>query len=370
MSLDQSQFIEPGTGGHTRYPLHGGATYAYEARTGRRPLDFSQNVSPLGMPPAVRDALARAAFDADRYPDDDATALRQALAGHLGLPMEWILCGNGAADLIYRLAYAVRPRRALLAVPGFSEYEAALSQVGCELDFYRLTGHEDLKVHEDILPMICPGVDLVMLAQPNNPTGLTTDRALLMKILRRCEEIGAHLMVDECFLDFLPERDALTLAGEASASLLVVSAFTKFYGCAGVRLGWCVSANEELLHNMKTAGPPWSVSTLAQAAGIAALCEEEYSVRLRRLIAEERPYLTASLREMGFRVVDGQANFLLFHAEDEELAQKAVEAGIFLRDCRNFRGLGPGWYRVAVLTREKNERLLSFLNWTIRTARG
>lgn len=351
------------------YPPHGGATYAYEAQTGRRPLDFSQNVSPLGMPSAVRDAIARAAFGADRYPDDESTALRQALAGHLGVPAEWILCGNGAADLIYRLAYAARPRRALLAAPGFSEYEAALTAAGCRSEFYLLTSHEDLRVHEDILPMIHPGVDLVVLAQPNNPTGLTTDRALLEEILRRCEAAGARLMVDECFLDFLPERDALTMVGERSAALVVVSAFTKCYGCAGVRIGWCVCADEKLLIKMKTAGPPWSVSALAQAAGIAALGETAYAEELRGLIAGERPYLAAALRGMGFRVVDGQANFLLFYAGDEELAAKAAEADIFIRDCRNFRGLAPGWYRIAVLTREKNDRLLSFLRETCRMRR-
>lgn len=360
MPLDQSISIESGKDSRAQYPLHGGATYAYEAQTGRRPLDFSQNVSPLGMPPAVREAIARAAGDADRYPDDDAHALRQALAGHLHVPADWILCGNGAADLIFRLAYALRPRRALLAAPGFSEYEAALNQVGCESDFYLLTGHEDLRVHEDILPMIRPGVELVVLAQPNNPTGLTIERPLLLEILRRCEDVGARLMVDECFLDFLPDRGGLTLMGERSQALVVLSAFTKFYGCAGVRLGYCVCPDEKLLMKMKTAGPPWSVSTLAQAAGIAALKETAYGERLRQLVAGEREYLAAGLRGMGLRVVEGQANFLLFYAEDEALAQKAAGVGIFIRDCRNFRGLGPGWYRIAVLEREKNERLLSF----------
>ncbi len=340
---------------------HGGDWAGYRAEFGRDALDFSANVSPLGLPQGVADAIAAALPNADRYPDPLCRELRAKLAVHEGTAMEHILCGNGAADLIYRLVWAAKPRRALVTAPTFAEYAAALESAGCTVQRHFLKPENGFAVTDTILADITPEVDMVFLCQPNNPTGQLTPLPLVERILRRCEACGALLVVDECFLDFLPECESLTAKCFLnSKNLLILKAFTKLYGMAGVRLGYCLCADEDLLANMQAAGQPWAVSSLAQTAGLAALDETAYVARVRALIAQQRPRLTEGLRALGLQVLDGRANYLLFQGP-ETLGEALRPRGVVLRSCANYPGLDGSWYRTAVRTGPENEELLRIL---------
>ena len=180
-------------------------------------------------------------------------------------------------------------------------------------------------------------------------------------LLHRCEACGALLVVDECFLDFLPESEALSAKKLlASPHLIILKAFTKLYGMAGVRLGYCLCSNTALLDKMQAAGQPWAVSSLAQTAGLAALDETAYVARVQALIAQQRPVLRDGLRALGLRVLDGSANYLLFQAP-ETLGDVLRQRGIVLRSCGNYPGLDGSWYRTAVRTAPENQQLLKAL---------
>ena len=341
---------------------HGGDWAGYRAEFGRDPLDFSANVSPLGLPGGVAKAITASLVTADRYPDPLCRALRAKLAVSENVPAEWLLCGNGAADLIFRLVLAEKPRTALVTAPTFAEYATALEIVGCTVKRHFLTEANDFAVTDAILDAVTPDVDLVFLCQPNNPTGQLAEPALVEALLRRCEACGAVLAMDECFLDFLPEGDALSAKHllKSSGSLVILKAFTKLYGMAGVRLGYCLCSDENRLARMQTAGQPWAVSSLAQAAGIAALDETAYVEQVRTLIKTQRPMLADGLRALGLRVIEGKANYLLFRAP-ETLGDALKQKGAVLRSCGNYPGLDAGWYRTAVRTEAENQQLLALL---------
>ena len=341
--------------------VHGGDWAGYRARFGHDALDFSANVSPLGLPQGVADAIAAALPTADRYPDPLCRELRTALSRAEQLPEPWILCGNGAADLIYRLVWALKPRRALLPAPTFAEYAAALESVGCEVKRKTLHEADDFAVTEAFVQAVNQSIDLVFLCQPNNPTGQLTPLPLVEALLHRCEACGALLVVDECFLDFLPQSEVLSAKKLlASPNLIILKAFTKLYGMAGVRLGYCLCSNTALLDKMQAAGQPWAVSSLAQAAGLAALDETVYVARVQVLIAQQRPILRDGLRALGLRVLDGSANYLLFQAP-ETLGDALRQRGIVLRSCGNYPGLDDSWYRPAVRTAPENQPLFKTL---------
>lgn len=342
--------------------VHGGDWAGYRAEFGCDALDFSANVSPLGLPAGVAAAITNALPTADRYPDPLCRELRAALAGAEGVPADWILCGNGAADLIFRLALAVRPRRALLPAPTFAEYEAALQTVGCAVQRVFLREENEFAVTEKFIDAVTPETDIVFLCQPNNPTGQVTPPALVERLVRRCAECGAVLVVDECFLDFLPDRDAWTAKQllRDAPQLIILKAFTKLYAMAGVRLGYALCGDATLLEKMRGAGQPWAVSSLAQAAGLAALQETAYADAVRALIAEQRPRMAAGLRALGLRVMDGQANYLLFRATPD-FGEKLRRRGAVVRSCANYPGLDAAWYRTAVRTAEENTRLLQIM---------
>lgn len=338
---------------------HGGDWAGFQTEYGALPLDFSASISPLGLPPGVRRAVIGALDGAERYPDPLCRALRSRLSQVYGVPAEQILCGNGAADLIDRLALALRPKCALVTAPTFSEYRTALKRVGCCVKEFPLSAENGFQLTAAFPEAITPEVELVFLCQPNNPTGRTVEPGLLRRILARCDACGALLAVDECFLDFLDTPERYTLLGALSGHrLLLLRAFTKFYAMAGIRLGYCLCGDTALLEKLRLAGQPWAVSSLAQAAGVAALEETQYASDLHRLIREQRLFLARALEACGCQAVQGEANFLLFFHPDAKLDEALRRQGILIRNCAGFSGLQPGWYRVAVRTEAENKRLV------------
>ena len=337
---------------------HGGDLYGRPVR-----LDFSANTNPLGTPPAVRRAVVEAASRLNQYPDPYCRALVGALAAFEGVPETFLLCGCGAAELIFSFCAAVKPRRALELAPTFSEYATALEAVGAAVDRYPLTSANNFTLTEAFLPFLEAGRwDALFLCNPNNPTGQTIPPALLEAILALCRKKGIRLFVDECFLDLTDGGGDLSLKPLLSLhpELCILKAFTKSYGMAGLRLGYCLSEDEALLRAMGRTVQPWNVSLPAQAAGVAALGEPAFLERARGLVLRERAYLRRGLEKLGLYVCPSQANYLLFSAP-APLFQPLLERGILIRDCANYPGLGPGWYRAAVKRRRENQALLAAL---------
>lgn len=336
---------------------HGGDVYHNRVR-----FDFSANVNPLGTPPEVVRAIAESAERCAAYPDPYCSRLREKLAAVHGVAPSDIVCGNGAAELIFQFAAALRPRKALLPVPSFSEYESALASVGCEIEYFELKRAEGFAVTEAILDAITPETDVLTLCTPNNPTGRSVDAPLLERILDRCRATGTRLLLDECFLDLTDAgaEKSLIPALRPGDPCLVLRAFTKLYGMAGVRLGYAVSRDRDLLERMCRTVQPWNVSAPAQAAGEAALDCRAFVARTLRLIAEEKDYLLTGLRALGVDVLPGDANFLMLSGVPG-LCEKMLERGILLRSCANYRGLTEGDCRIAVRTHEENEQLIAAL---------
>ena len=230
--------------------------------------------------------------------------------------------------------------------------------MSCQVEEFPLQRAEDFRVTARILERITPALDILFLCEPSNPAGQTTDRALLEKILERCDACGVLLVVDECFEEFLLDRSHSMVSNLTGHHLLILRAFTKFYGLAGVRLGYCLCQEETLLEQMRLAGQPWPVSHLAQAAGMASLEETVYGDQLRAWTRRRREALRLALTQLGCDVVPGQANYLLFFHRNSSLDQDLAQRGILIRNCETYSGLGPGWFRVAVREEEACRRLI------------
>jgi len=346
---------------HLRQLIHGGdLVTCKEQHPSLDFIDFSANINPLGLPDGVRAALMQCADCCTRYPDQLCREWRAALAQFEGVPADWILCGNGAADIIYRIAYALRPRQALLLAPTFAEYEQAMLQVGCALRLHTLSPDNNFAVKEDYLDKI-PGCDVVFLCNPNNPTGKLMGPELLQRISDACKKANAILVVDECFLEFLPDSERYSLKRDLGSfgGLIVLRAFTKIFAMPGLRLGYALCSNKKLLGKIDRAGAPWSVSVPAQLCGIAAAKERRYLAESRALVERERVYLQQGLATLGFQVFESAVNYILFYTSNANLAAELCAKGIVLRDCSNYRGLSPGYFRTAVRTRGENSALLN-----------
>lgn len=342
---------------------HGGDVYGMEVR-----LDFSSNVNPLGPPPSVISAMQRACAQVRQYPDPYCRALTRAIAAHEGVPERSILCGAGAAELIYAYCDALRPKKIAELAPTFSEYSAAAAHFGASVARFSLHA-PNFAPDETLFSFLeSEKPDALFLCTPNNPTGKTIPRALLEAVLQQCKKQHTHVLLDECFLDFTDEKSAQDLLPQFE-NLLILKAFTKNFALAGARVGYCLTENHALMHKMSEGSQPWNVSLPAQAAGVAALQEWSWVLRARDLTRRERAYLSQELPALGFSVCPSEANYLLLRAP-VGLGAALLRRGIAIRSCENYPGLGPGWYRIAVRLHEENEALLETMRRVTEEAHG
>lgn len=335
--------------------VHGGDCYR-----NRVEYDFSINVNPLGMPEESRRAAMEGIMLSDRYPDYKGEELRNALAEAEGVRAEHILLGNGAAELIYGLCHAVKPKRSLIAVPSFQEYEAAVLSSGGETVYFVSEEKEDFKLSRKILSLITKEIQLLFLCNPGNPTGSLISKALLEEIARRCLETGTWFCLDECFLPFLEKEEELTLKHELMRfpNMIILRAFTKIYGMPGLRLGYGLTAGEELIEKMLQVLPPWNTSLPAQMAGVAALQDREYLKRTRELVRTEKEFLITELSGgIAEKIYPSSANYIFFKSR-EDLKERLLKQRILIRSCDNYKGLSKGFFRIGVRTHEENCELI------------
>lgn len=336
---------------------HGGDIYRHE-----HVVDFSANINFRGMPESVKRAAKEGVDYAAHYPDVACDKLREGIAKRDGVKKEHIICGNGAAELIFSLALALKPSEALLLVPSFYEYEQALLSVDCRIRRYYTKEEQDFQPQEDFLEQITEETEMVFLCNPNNPTGMVLEKDFLRKVLERCEACHALLVLDECFHDFLTDAGAYTMKAyvEHSQHIFILRAFTKMYAMAGLRLGYGFCSNETLMEQLHLVRQPWSVSIPAQMAGRAAVEEVEFVRESVEIITAERSFMRDTLRKKGYQVLDGKANYLFFKGSPF-LYEECLEKGFLIRDCSNYEGLSKGWYRITIRTPEENRRLLEIL---------
>lgn len=341
---------------------HGGDIYC-DGRKGRSLLDFSANINPAGIPESVKAAAKESLCFCETYPDPLCRELRYALGEFHGLDPAHIVCGNGAADVIFRLVFAVKPKKALVVSPTFSEYESALKAWGCDTHYIDLDPDKDFIPDENVIKGVTQGTELVFFCNPNNPTGMAMPGEFVKALLDKCREAGAILVVDECFLSFIENEEAYSAVRyiRGNNRLFILKAFTKMYAMAGIRLGYGLCSDTDLINKITVTGQPWSVSTIASKCGVAALKEKEFVKRTVQLNKQERIWLSDQLASLGLKVYKSFANYMMFKSEDTSLCQKLEEQGVLIRSCSNYRGLGEGFYRVAVKKHSHNLCLVEAL---------
>lgn len=333
---------------------HGGDIYDKDIT-----LDFSVNINPLGLPDHVKKVLVNQLYKFSCYPDTECRELINAIGVKEGINCDFVICGNGASDLIFRLCYGLKPKKAMVLAPTFSEYEKALKSIDCDIIYHRLNQSDHFTLTDTILKFLDKSVDILFLCNPNNPVGNLIPKELIPSILDQCEKNEIFLVMDECFLDFveLGSQNSLKKYVSNNKHIFILKAFTKLYAMAGLRLGYGITSNLELLEIMKNSGCSWSVSVPAQIAGVQALKEKEYLEHTKKLIDKERSYLSDSLRNLGFEVYEPQANYIFFYSKFE-LYKCLLEKGILIRHCSNYHQLTEGFYRIGIKSHEENQFLI------------
>ena len=339
---------------------HGGNLYKHKGAE-----DFSANINFKGMPEEVRRAAISSIDESVHYPDPDCTELREALAKREGIKKEQILCGNGAAELMFALAFALKPKSALIPVPSFYEYQQALEAAGCGIQYFFLKEEEEYWITREFLEEAEKGYDVVMLGNPNNPTGKLIPGEILERLLEICGRKNTLLAVDESFFDFLDEGDReKTLACakllEKYPNLLVIKSFTKMYAMPGLRFGYVCCKDASLLGEMRIRLQPWNVSFPAQKAALAAAAQRSFARETALETAQNRRWMAERLKKAGYQVFDSCANYLLLKGP-WDLGEYCVRRNMLIRDCSNFPGLSKGFFRICIRSQKENQKLAEVL---------
>lgn len=352
--------------------IHGGNVIRASRKYGipvEELVDFSANINPLGPSPRINLALKDKLGLISSYPDPECAELKTVLAEYLGIERGHLLMGNGAAELIYLFVRVAGCKRALIPVPTFGEYSLSVLSQGGRVIEVVMEEKNDFNLPVAEIVRLIPQVDLIFLCNPNNPTGSLVDRETIELILDRALSHGVRVLVDEAFMDFVPERLSHTMMPKIgrAGNLVVLYSLTKFFGIPGLRLG-AIAAPGDLIDRMNAAKDPWNVNVLAQVAGVEGLQDQEHILHTNRLVSREKNYLLNGLQGIpGIKPIAGAANFILVDISGSgltsgELADLLGRRKIMVRDCHGFTGLAGRYIRLAVKTRPENGLLLTALN--------
>ncbi len=344
---------------------HGGNLRALAAEAGlpaSEIIDFSANINPLGPPAWLRPIINSSINSLVHYPDPDSAELVKTAARHYGATANEVLAGNGSTELLYLLARALKPGRAVIPVPSYVDYARAARVAEVPVATVLLREEKGFALDAAELRAILREGDMVIIGRPNNPTGLSCDGNALRTLALAHPKTS--FVIDEAFGGFVAGFDSLTQRRPANA--IVLLSLTKLYAIPGLRLG-CAIASADTAALVREIQPPWSVNTLAQAVGATALEDREYVSATQEYIRLQREHLREELlRIPGLTAYAGEANFLLVRLERAdvdapELARRTIRKGIAIRVCDNFAGLDGRFFRVAVRTAEQNDRLCAAL---------
>ncbi len=353
-----------------RQCVHGGEVWDVAKENGMRVealVDFSSSINPLGPSPLAMEAIRNCLNQIPLYPDSNSNALREAIARHFGsISRENVIVGNGSTELIYLFAdlFLKKGDVALVAAPSFGEYSNAVSKCGSKPKVVKLG--KNFQVETKPFAKEMENAKAVFLCNPNNPTSMLTPQDVLVEIIEKALDENVVVLLDEDFIEFADNEKSRSLVGSIGKypNVFVLRTFTKFYGLTGLRVGYGI-ADEETIRLFLRVKMPWNVNSLAQSAALAALADEDHSKRTLDIVKEEKDFLRRELADIkGLKIFPADTNFIFLNVRKTgltatELRAKLIKCGVLVRDCTSFTGLDGYFVRVAVKTRNENEKLLN-----------
>ena len=330
-------------------------------------LEFSGPINFLGPSPKAVEAVKQYAKLIKFYPDPNPVEFKTEVAKYVGhgVEEENIILGNGSIELIYAIT-EILPRggfNAVIPVPSFSEYEKAALRVGGKPVFVQLPENFALET-EKIKKALTGDTKIMCICNPHSPSGTLYSKEAVLELADFCRKKGIIFSVDENYIEFADKGQDTTLAGMVKdyENLFVIRSVTKFYGMAGIRLGYGI-ATPELVKKLENVRLPWSINSLASCATLAAFNDKEFIENTKRTIAKERTELAKSLNEIeGLRVYPSVTNFLLVKILNRkitstQLKELMAKEHILIRDCCTFMGLDDSYFRVTVRSAKDNQKL-------------
>lgn len=333
-------------------------------------ISFSANVNPLGVSPLLRATLSEKIDAITSYPDREYTSLRKCIAAYCNTDYENIIVGNGSTELISLFIQIEHPKKALVIGPTYSEYEREIALGGGTTLYYPLKEKDDFKLDvKDFVSQLDESIDLLVICNPNNPTSSCITRKAMRKILDVCKQYDIYVMVDETYVEFADNMEAIDSVPLTNYynNIVILRGTSKFFAAPGLRLGYAITGNRDLIKAINTRKNPWTINSLAVVAGETMFTDTSYIEQTKQLISAERERCyQALLASPDYKVYKPSGNFLLAkivndNLTSEYLFDKAIRQGMMIRDCSTFPFLDNKYIRFCFMNPEDNSRLLNCL---------
>jgi threonine-phosphate decarboxylase len=386
----------------TKMDFHGGNIYKiFREKNIKEILDYSSNINPYGIPESLKKRITENLEILERYPDPDYVELRQKLSNLNKVNLSDIILGNGATEIIFLFMKVINPKKILIVSPTFGEYERAVKATEIsgdtvslsssngdnknienkkiEIEYFELKESDDFKLNIGNLKNELENkYDLLIICNPNNPTGKFLKLAQTEEILKECNKYNTKLFIDEAFIEFLEDgmKESIINTEGNKKNLFVTRAFTKFFAIPGLRLGYGMYFDKELEKKISEKKEPWSVNNFAEMAGLTVLDDAEYIEKTLKWIAEEKIYMYEKLNKIsGMKVYETEVNFITGKIDEKLfsegvnvkiLREKMLEQGILIRDASNFKFLDERFFRLAIKDRASNERVIEAMKEIFR----
>lgn len=326
-------------------------------------IDFSSNVNPhiisdLGK--YVLEGLEKSRS----YPDINYTNLRNNISDYIKVDSELIIPGNGATEIIYLLMKSIKRRLAILN-PTFSEYGRGAKLNNLEIIDFHLKEENNFSIDLDEIQKNMDKFDSLFVCNPNNPNGKVKDLNELLDLMIENDKL---LIVDETFMEFVGEEEKYSLINkiEQTPNLFILKAVTKFFGMPGLRLGYGVTSNKQIIKNIYEYKEPWTINSFAENLSNYLFKDKEYIKSSKDYYINERKFMLEELRKISrLKVYDTDTNFVLIKLDDDEANSLKLELfekyNILIRDASNFIGLDKSYIRVAIKSHNDNKVLIESL---------
>ena len=326
-------------------------------------IDFSSNISPIGVPISVKKILKKNIENIKNYPDFSSSAVISSLKKYTQLEKSNLLVGNGAIEIIYNFCFAFLSKKTkiLIPIPTFQEYETAAKLNNCQISYFK-TMNLSKNLNQFISKI--PKNGCIFICNPNNPTGKLLEKNQSLQIIKEAKKLSTIVFVDECFIEMVPKsNESIISYVKKYDNLFVLRSLTKSFALPGIRIGYAASSKNmiEILQKIKI---PWSVNSLAQDAANIALKNKSHLTKSNLIIKKELSYLTNKINKLdGFDCNKSFTNFILIKTKKNStnLQKKLLRQKILVRDCKNFRGLNNHHIRIAVKSHKDNLKLVKAL---------
>lgn len=345
--------------------LHGGNIYRLKREGKGELLDYSSNINPLGVPESFKKAIIENFDILEKYPDPDYVELRENIGRYNKVDVKNIIAGNGATEILFLYMKAMKPKKTLIISPSFAEYKRALDSVGSEIIHYPLLEENNYNLDIESFLKEVPKCDLVVICNPNNPTGSFISLENIKKINDVLSEKRIKLFIDEAFIEFIRGWEDMTSVLLEDKNIFVMRALTKFFAVPGVRLGYGITYDEEIMKKMEKYKEPWSVNSFADIAGKIMLWDKEYIEATENWIEEEKKWFyEESCKIENIKTFKTNVNFILvklLKKNSSVVRDEMIEKGVVVRDASNFMFLNEQYIRLAIKNRENNIKVLQAL---------